>query len=73
MEVVLVAYRSRDHLADLLATWPQSLAVAVVDNSNNVDGWLNSSSSACTAATRRARQALPELRISAPSVRRTTT
>ena len=38
MEVVLVAYRSRDHLADLLDTWPHSLAVAVVDNSDNVDG-----------------------------------
>jgi GT2 family glycosyltransferase len=38
IEVVLVAYRSRDHLADLLDTWPRSLAVAVVDNSNNVDG-----------------------------------
>ena len=38
LEVVLVAYRSRDQLADLLDTWPSSLAVAVVDNSDNVDG-----------------------------------
>ena len=38
IEVVLVAYRSRDHVAELLQSWPPELAVTVVENSNNVDG-----------------------------------
>ncbi len=37
-EVVIVTYRSRDHVATLLASWPTSMRVAVVDNSGNVDG-----------------------------------
>jgi GT2 family glycosyltransferase len=38
VEVVLVNYRSRHHVAELLASWPEHLAVAIVDNSNNCDG-----------------------------------
>jgi GT2 family glycosyltransferase len=38
IEVVLVAYRSRDHVAELLRSWPDELAVTVVENSNNADG-----------------------------------
>lgn len=38
LEVVLVSYRSRQHVEELLAGWPADLAVAVVDNSANVDG-----------------------------------
>lgn len=38
MEVVLVNYRSRHHIEELLATWPDEFRVAVVDNSANVDG-----------------------------------
>ena len=37
-EVILVSYRSRDHVAELLASWPADLAVTVVDNSCNSDG-----------------------------------
>ena len=37
-EVVLVSYRSRDHVADLLASWPSDVAVTIVDNSCNSDG-----------------------------------
>lgn len=37
-EVVLVSYRSRDHVAALLASWPTEQPVAVVDNSRNMDG-----------------------------------
>jgi GT2 family glycosyltransferase len=37
-EVVLVSYRSRDHVADLLASWSSDLAVTIVDNSSNSDG-----------------------------------
>jgi GT2 family glycosyltransferase len=38
VEVVVVSYRSRDHVADLLASWPSNLAVTIVDNSSNSDG-----------------------------------
>jgi GT2 family glycosyltransferase len=38
VEVVMVSYRSRDHVADLLASWPVDLAVTIVDNSCNSDG-----------------------------------
>ena len=38
LEAVLVSYRSRHHLEELLEMWPPELAVAVVDNSGNVDG-----------------------------------
>ena len=38
LEVVLVSYRSRHHVEDLLSAWPAELAVAVVDNSANADG-----------------------------------
>lgn len=37
-EAVIVAYRSRDHVAALLQQWPSTLSVVVVDNSQNVDG-----------------------------------
>ncbi|WP_172836177.1 glycosyltransferase [Microlunatus soli] len=37
-EVVLVSYRSRQHVQTLLDGWPDDLAVAVVDNSANADG-----------------------------------
>jgi GT2 family glycosyltransferase len=37
-EVVLVSYRSRHHVEELLRSWPSDLSVAVVDNSANVDG-----------------------------------
>src|SRR5688572_4233018 len=40
-EVVVVSYRSRDHIADLLASWPSDLAVTIVDNSRNSDGIRN--------------------------------
>jgi GT2 family glycosyltransferase len=38
IEVVIVSYRSRNHVADLLASWPSDLAVTIVDNSCNSDG-----------------------------------
>ncbi len=38
IEVVVVSYRSRHHVADLLASWPSGLAVTIVDNSCNSDG-----------------------------------
>jgi len=38
VEVVLVSYRSRHHVEELLGGWPTDLAVAIVDNSGNVDG-----------------------------------
>lgn len=38
VEVVLVSYKSRHHVETLLAGWPTDLAVAVVDNSADVDG-----------------------------------
>ncbi|GAA3718468.1 hypothetical protein GCM10022204_43130 [Microlunatus aurantiacus] len=38
LEVVLVSYRSRHHVEELLNGWPPGLAVAVVDNSANSDG-----------------------------------
>lgn len=37
-EVVLVSYRSRHHVEELLSSWPSDLAVVVVDNSGNSDG-----------------------------------
>ncbi|MEI2764232.1 MAG: glycosyltransferase family 2 protein [Dermatophilaceae bacterium] len=37
-EVVLVAYRSRHHVEDLLDLWSPTTRVALVDNSANVDG-----------------------------------
>jgi GT2 family glycosyltransferase len=37
-EVVLVSYRSRHHVEELLSSWPADLSVVVVDNSANVDG-----------------------------------
>jgi GT2 family glycosyltransferase len=37
VEVVLVSYRSKDHVETLLSTWPSSLRVVVVDNSHDVD------------------------------------
>lgn len=37
-EVVLVSYRSRSHIEQLFASWPDDLAVVVVDNSENADG-----------------------------------
>src|SRR5688572_11170648 len=38
LEVVVVSYRSRQHVETLLTGWPDNLAVAVVDNSADVDG-----------------------------------
>jgi GT2 family glycosyltransferase len=38
VEVILVNYRSRHHVAELLASWPEHLAVTIVDNSHNCDG-----------------------------------
>jgi GT2 family glycosyltransferase len=38
VEVVLVSYRSKEHVETLLSTWPASLRVVVVDNSHDVDG-----------------------------------
>ncbi|GAB94324.1 GT2 family glycosyltransferase [Kineosphaera limosa] len=38
LEVVLVSYRSRDHVEALLDSWGQQLPVVVVDNSGDVDG-----------------------------------
>ena len=38
VELVLVAYRSRAHVEQLLAGLPEDLAVAVVDNSDDADG-----------------------------------
>lgn len=37
LEAVLVSYRSRYYLEELLTMWPAELAVAVVDNPGNVD------------------------------------
>jgi len=37
-EVVLVSYRSRSHVEELLASWPQALRVVVVDNTDDADG-----------------------------------
>lgn len=37
-EVVLVSYRSRAHVEELVAGWPADLRVVVVDNANAVDG-----------------------------------
>jgi GT2 family glycosyltransferase len=37
-EVVLVSYRSRHHVEELLQIWPDDLPVAVVDNSADSDG-----------------------------------
>lgn len=37
-EVVVVSYRSRAHVAELLAGWPQDLSVVVVDNASGADG-----------------------------------
>jgi GT2 family glycosyltransferase len=37
LEVVVVSYRSRHHVETLLTGWPHNLAVAVVDNSADVD------------------------------------
>jgi GT2 family glycosyltransferase len=37
-EVVLVSYKSRHHVEELLRSWPGDVSVAVVDNSANVDG-----------------------------------
>ena len=38
LEVVLVSYRSRGHVQQLLDGWPGDLPVTLVDNSANVDG-----------------------------------
>lgn len=37
-EVVLVSYRSRQHVEELVAGWPAELAVVVVDNARGADG-----------------------------------
>lgn len=37
-EVVLVSYRSRGHVEELIGSWPADLPVVVVDNSANSDG-----------------------------------
>ncbi len=37
-EVVLVSYRSRSHVEELLASWPRALRVVVVDNTDDADG-----------------------------------
>jgi len=37
-EVVLVSYRSREHVETLLNSWPVDLRAVLVDNSNNSDG-----------------------------------
>ena len=37
-EVVLVSYKSANHVAELLAAWPDPLRVAVVDNAGGADG-----------------------------------
>lgn len=38
VEVILVNYRSRHHVAELLASWPEGVAITIVDNSDNCDG-----------------------------------
>ena len=38
LEVVLVSYRSRHHVENLISGWPANLSVIVVDNSGNTDG-----------------------------------
>lgn len=38
LEVVIVSYHSRSHVEELLASWPATLAVALVDNSGGEDG-----------------------------------
>ncbi len=38
LEVVLVSYRSREHVETLVSGWPADLSIAVVDNSANTDG-----------------------------------
>lgn len=37
-EVVLVTYKSRRHVEELVASWPQTLPVVVVDNARGADG-----------------------------------
>ena len=37
-EVVLVTYKSRTHVEELVASWPDSLPIAVVDNARGADG-----------------------------------
>ncbi len=37
-EVVLVSYRSRSHVEELVAGWPSELSIVVVDNAGGVDG-----------------------------------
>ena len=37
-EIVLVSYRSRQHVEELVAGWPAELAVVVVDNARGADG-----------------------------------
>lgn len=37
-EVVLVTYKSRAHVEELVDGWPESLPVAIVDNGRGVDG-----------------------------------
>ena len=38
LEVVLVCYRSRQHVETLLRGWPEDLSVVIVDNSAEADG-----------------------------------
>lgn len=38
LEVVLVSYRSRDHVEALMALWPQETPIVVVDNAHDADG-----------------------------------
>lgn len=37
-EVVLVTYKSRGHVEELVASWPDTLPIALVDNGRGVDG-----------------------------------
>lgn len=44
-EVVLVSYRSRSHVEELVAGWPSDLSIVVVDNAGNADGLADFSAS----------------------------
>ncbi|SNV22356.1 dTDP-Rha:alpha-D-GlcNAc-pyrophosphate polyprenol, alpha-3-L-rhamnosyltransferase [Dermatophilus congolensis] len=37
-EVVLVTYKSREHVEELVAGWPEELPIAIVDNGQGIDG-----------------------------------
>ena len=67
-EVVLVSYRSREHVETLVNGWPEDLPIAVVDNSANADGVAELADSFPTFATSPgAARASHAQRISVPS------